>query len=253
LVSVADRSKNSNVEYEVDYSIVPAGEYRRTEVAFLAETDRYASALVRGTDGATTGKITHAAEGAQGDTFRIHVRVIDQDGIVVDERVVTDVANGDDLGGGGAADSATLRGKGTAETGTGAKVSFDMENTGETPVDVTGIGIINTTTDAESVGDGDVFAADGESKLSVSVPIDDESPSDTRRDLESPVTVGKGKTITFTFDKFKSYDGGSGPPVDMSGSTIHVRLYFGDGSSRVFRLDVEGSSGGGPGPPWGPR
>ena len=94
-VTIQDSSRNSEGNYRIRYQVSdPNDEFVRTEVLVRDLNNSWASTELSGTN--TNGNLQYSQGGTEGDTFRFTVRVIDTDGIVVDERVITDVADGTD-------------------------------------------------------------------------------------------------------------------------------------------------------------
>jgi hypothetical protein len=121
--------------------------------------------------------------------------------------------------------------------GASGKYAFDLENTGCEDVTFVGIGIKETTTDAEHVsGGGSLFDPNGTELVTDPIPVDSSNPdSDTRRDLISSVTLPVNETLTWEFDKFRRSGQGK-PNVDMRSQDVKIRLYLSDGSTTTERL-----------------
>lgn len=124
-----------------------------------------------------------------------------------------------------------------SSAGASGQYEFNLENTGCEDVTFVGIGIKETTTDADYVsGSGSLFDANGTELVSDRIPVDSSNPdSDTRRDLNSSVTLPVNNTITWTFDKFRR-DGSGNPNVDMRSQDVKIRLYLSDGSKTTEKL-----------------
>jgi len=89
----------NNVEYELDYEVDDtAGKYLETEVLFMNTDSPYATDEVTGT---TLAETVQYSGYSIGDQFEIYVQVQDDDGIVVDQTVLTDEADGSYSGGTG--------------------------------------------------------------------------------------------------------------------------------------------------------
>ncbi|MCG1003737.1 MULTISPECIES: hypothetical protein [Halobacterium] len=91
--SLIDTTENNNARYTVDYDVSDsAGKFTETEVLFLNEDSVYVTD--QRTITGTTGTAFYSAGGAENDQYQILVQVQDDDGIVVDQRLISDVANG---------------------------------------------------------------------------------------------------------------------------------------------------------------
>ncbi|MUV60167.1 hypothetical protein [Halobacterium sp. CBA1126] len=91
--TVTDTSQFSTARYTVDYDVSDsAGKFTETEVLFLNEDSAYATDQQSVTE--TTGTAFHSAGGAEDDQYQILIQVLDDDGIVVNQRLVSDVADG---------------------------------------------------------------------------------------------------------------------------------------------------------------
>lgn len=127
---------------------------------------------------------------------------------------------------------------GTASSsGNSGKYEFELENTGCEDVTFVGIGIKQTTTDAEFVsGGGSLIDANGTELVTDSIPVDSSNPdSDTRRDFNQDVVLSVNGTATWEFDKFQRSEQGN-PNVDMQGEDVKIRLYLSDGSTKTEQL-----------------
>lgn len=93
--SVKDKTKNNNGDYQAQYKVSdPDGEFQRVEVVFRNTDNAWATETKSITK--TNGNVKYSTGGVEGDTYEIAFRVVDSDGIVVDETVITDVADGKD-------------------------------------------------------------------------------------------------------------------------------------------------------------
>lgn len=94
---------------------------------------------------------------------------------------------------------------GTANSaGQSRKYEFDLENTGCEDVTFVGIGIKETTANADYVsGGGSLYDSTGE-LVADRIPIDNSNPdTDTRCDLNTNVTLPQNSTVTWEFKQFK--------------------------------------------------
>jgi hypothetical protein len=95
--TLTDTSQYSNVNYDLEYAVTDsAGKYTETEVLFYNRDTATATGQETGTSLSET--VSYSAGGAEGDQYDVIVQVQDDDGIVVDQRVITDTADGDDIG-----------------------------------------------------------------------------------------------------------------------------------------------------------
>jgi hypothetical protein len=93
--SIGDRTKNNNGDYRVQYRVAdPSGDFSQLEAAFVNADNAWATRTV--SRSIANGVLQYREGGVGGDEYRIAIRVRDSDGIVVDEVVVTDVADGND-------------------------------------------------------------------------------------------------------------------------------------------------------------
>ncbi|MEA5386222.1 hypothetical protein VB779_03285 [Haloarculaceae archaeon H-GB11] len=93
--SVKDKTKFGTADYQVQFTVSdPNSEFTSLEVIFRNTDAAWATETKTST--ATNGNVKYSAGGVGGDTYEIVVRVLDTDGIVVDEQVITDVADGTD-------------------------------------------------------------------------------------------------------------------------------------------------------------
>lgn len=134
-----------------------------------------------------------------------------------------------------------IRFEGTAESAGGSGMyTFEMENTGCYDVEFTGIGINETTTDAEYVsGSGSLFNLDTDEEVVTDrIPIDSSNPDDdTRREFNAPVPLTPDESVTFRFRRFKrSGPGQGGQNVNMQGEDVRATIYLSDGSDATIEL-----------------
>ncbi|WP_424006554.1 type IV pilin [Haloferax denitrificans] len=92
-VSVSDNSQTNRnrVRYRVDYDVVGTGEFAEVEVYFRNRQQPQASGVVRST-ATSENNLEYTETYGTGDTYDIEVRVVDDDGIVVDRYVLSDIA-----------------------------------------------------------------------------------------------------------------------------------------------------------------
>lgn len=94
-VSVKDKTKRNNSDYQVKVKVDDSyDEFSRTEVIFQNNDQSWATRTESSTQ--KNAVIRYQVGGVEGDSYDIVVRVVDNDGIVVDEQVVTDTADGSD-------------------------------------------------------------------------------------------------------------------------------------------------------------
>jgi len=92
-VALVDSSDSSGADYLVRYDVSdPAGKFSETEVLFVHDSGSTATAQASATD--LTGWAAYSAGGTNGDQFEIIVQLLDDDGIVVDQQVISDTADG---------------------------------------------------------------------------------------------------------------------------------------------------------------
>lgn len=94
-VSVSDGSNvaSDRVSYSVSYEVVDAAAFHAVDAQFFNEDSRYASDSVESTATSERNLRYRSNYGAT-DRYRIKVRVLDDDGVVVDRLTVTDRADG---------------------------------------------------------------------------------------------------------------------------------------------------------------
>lgn len=133
---------------------------------------------------------------------------------------------------------------GTAKSaGNSGKFEFELENTGDKSVTLTGIGIDATTR-------GDVIEVARQDKATLSgslgggkqdlvmepIPIDSSAPeTHTRRDFETNFELPSGSLAEFEFERFRDEN----DKVSMENENIRVTLYFGDDSSKTIDLCLD--------------
>jgi len=94
--SVTDKSNNGKgARYDVQYNVTPNAEFAGVEIIFRNRDSRYASEISPVLN-STTGTYSYRPGYAYGDQYEIEIRTVDADGIVVDQIIVTDVADGTD-------------------------------------------------------------------------------------------------------------------------------------------------------------
>ncbi|MFC4447975.1 hypothetical protein [Halorussus aquaticus] len=140
--SLSDTTQFDNANYELTYEVSdPAGKFTETEVLFRNEDAAWATGQKTGT--ARSQTVSYSAGGTGGDRYTIIVQVQDDDGIVVDRKVITDVADGSSDSPGSSADlqiTRTARGPGNSgdtyefdasgSTGDVAEYRWDFDNDG---------------------------------------------------------------------------------------------------------------------------
>ncbi|WP_324665646.1 type IV pilin [Haloarcula sediminis] len=93
--SIQDRTENNNGDYQVQYRVSnPNADFTAVDVVFDNQDNPYSSARRSSSD--ENGAVQFRQGGVEGDTYDITIRVRDADGVVVDERVITDTADGTD-------------------------------------------------------------------------------------------------------------------------------------------------------------
>lgn len=128
-----------------------------------------------------------------------------------------------------------------SSSGKNGKYHFDIENTGCEDVTFTGVGINETTTDANVVsGGGSLFNDDtGEMLVQNEIPIDSSNPDeDTRLDMDPSLTLPRDATVTLRFEKFQSASTNGNSGLDMRDEDVRVTLYLSDGSSATIKLCI---------------
>lgn len=128
---------------------------------------------------------------------------------------------------------------GTVNTaGKSGKYEITIENTGCADVTFTGIGIKETTTDAERVsGGGSLFNVDtGAELVTDRIPIDSTDPtSDTKKTMSPTVDLPQNNTVVFEFKAFERSGKGKSS-VDMQGQDVRTTFYLSDGSDATIKL-----------------
>ncbi len=125
----------NNVEYALDYQVSdPAEKFSETEVLFLNTDSPYATD--ERTGGTLSGNLSYTGYSI-GDQYEVLVQVQDDDGIVVDQTVVEDEANGDGGGGASTSDERIRVVDGSTPAGESDHLTFDIENVGESDVRIT--------------------------------------------------------------------------------------------------------------------
>ena len=91
--SVKDTTKNNNGKFSVQYRISdPNSDFSQVEAIFRNTDNSWATETKSSSN--TGGTLRYNAGGVGGDRYSITLRVLDDDGIVVDEVTVTDTADG---------------------------------------------------------------------------------------------------------------------------------------------------------------
>ncbi|UVE50519.1 PKD domain-containing protein [Haloferax larsenii] len=94
-VSVKDKTKRDNGDYQVKVKVDDDhDEFSRTEVVFQNNDHSWATRTESSTQ--KNAVLRYRRGGVEDDSYDIVVRVVDNDGIVVDEQVVADTADGTD-------------------------------------------------------------------------------------------------------------------------------------------------------------
>lgn len=128
--------------------------------------------------------------------------------------------------------------------GASGKYEFELENNGCADVTFVGIGINETSTDADRVtGGGSLRNLDtGEWVVDDEIPINSLFPEDdTRRDMNPHVPLAQDATVDMEFERFRRTGPGS-PNVDMRGQDVRLTFYLSDGSSATIKLCLDGCS-----------
>jgi len=94
------RDLNANrVDYELDYTVSdPAEKFTETEVLFVNTNNPWVTGQQTGT--ALSGTVSYT-DGGTPSRYHVYVQVQDDDGIVVDQTIIEDTANGTNPGSGG--------------------------------------------------------------------------------------------------------------------------------------------------------
>lgn len=125
-----------------------------------------------------------------------------------------------------------------SSSGSSGKYEFTIENTGCADVTFTGIGIRETTSDADYVsGGGSLYNVDTSTELVTDrIPVDSTDPtSDTKKTMSPTVDLVQNDTVTFEFNKFQRSGPGK-PNVDMRGEDVRTTFYLSDGSDATIKL-----------------
>lgn len=123
-------------------------------------------------------------------------------------------------------------------SGKSGKYEFEILNEGCTDVTLSGIGINETTTDADYVsGGGSLYNRNnGDELVTDRIPIDNSSPTDdTRKNLNPNLSLPQGESVLLEFVRFQR-EGTGQSNVDMQGEDVRVTLYFSDESSSTVKL-----------------
>jgi hypothetical protein len=108
-------------------------------------------------------------------------------------------------------------------TGNSGKATFDLTNTGDSPVEIVGIAWNNTSSSAEVIsGNNKVFEGkDDNSKYDNNIQLNDGNYS-----LNVSSTLSSGSTKTYEFDRFEDSGGNK---VNLTGESVTITLYLKDG------------------------
>ena len=121
---------------------------------------------------------------------------------------------------------------GSAEGGgPNGKYDFEIENTGDIAVDITGLGIDSTSTDATEVANG--LSADGE------VVIDELEVGSGIVGFSQNVQIGTeagSNTVSFEFSQFR--ESGVGGNTNMSGATVEITIEYTDPDGESFATPI---------------
>jgi len=91
--SITEGTENNNGEYMVQYLISDTnGDFSQVETIFWNTDNSWATQTKSSSN--TNGNLQYNQGGVGGNTYWITIRVLDNDGIVVDEVTVTDIADG---------------------------------------------------------------------------------------------------------------------------------------------------------------
>ena len=132
---------------------------------------------------------------------------------------------------------------GEADTAGGSgQFEFDLRNTGDKDVTLTGVGINATTNDADEVsapGNNASLEGGGQSLVTEPIPIDSSDPDDyTHREFDSSFVLSEDQTSNFDFNRFRS----DGDGIDMRGQNVRITVSFGDDSSKEIDLCLDDES-----------
>ncbi|MDL0124723.1 hypothetical protein PNQ92_04790, partial [Halobacterium salinarum] len=98
---VVDTTENNNTYFDVDYAVSNTAEFKEVKVVFDNQNSNHDwSDSTEGPNSNTSGTVSYNAGGTEGDTYEITVEVYNTNDIVVDTGSTTEVADGDDIGGG---------------------------------------------------------------------------------------------------------------------------------------------------------
>jgi len=127
----------------------------------------------------------------------------------------------------------------TATAGSSGQLNFILNNTGDTDVTITEIGINETSTAATELSNPGEIEADGDLVYEGGITIDSNSPNSADVvQLDLPVTILSGNDAAFNFDKFRNPSATGSPNVNMDGETVSIYLIFEDGSSTRVELQA---------------
>ena len=121
-------------------------------------------------------------------------------------------------------------------SGSSGKVSFTLENTGGADATATAIVVNSTSTDAVEVSEGNPRLRTTDDNTAL--VTQDISIGNTQYEFNSDVTIPAGSEVPFEFNKFRRSPGPGRPNVDMAGEDITITIYFGDGSTGTFTINV---------------
>ncbi|QRV13464.1 hypothetical protein JMJ58_10835 [Haloterrigena salifodinae] len=131
---------------------------------------------------------------------------------------------------------------GTAKSpGGSGKFEFELENTGDKPITLTGIGIDATTrSDVQAVtpkNNGAALSGNKRDLVTTSITIDSTDPeSHSRYGFDTDFELSLNETASFELSRFTD---GSGNKVSMDGENVRVTVYFGDDSHKTFDLCLD--------------
>jgi len=236
----------NNVEYELEYTASDvAGKYSETEVLFVNTDNHQATDQVTGT---TLSDTVSYSRYSIGDQYQVYVQVQDDDGIVVDQTIINDTANGVNPANEGGQALQAVESDGVTS---GTQLQYSIRNTDDTAVTITGFAI-DATPIAPNMrinnGGGDEVRITGDQQEGYANRAGGGQGSGSRFEADgtqyslvnnggaNAILSANSGSVTVNFEDFNNNLGTLEFTDSAANAVVTVTLYLQDGREQTFHF-----------------
>ncbi|WP_285270984.1 Ig-like domain-containing protein [Halobacterium salinarum] len=243
--TLRDLNPNS-VNYELDYTVSdPAGKFTETEVLFVNTNSPWETSQETGTTLSDT--VSHT-DGGTPKQYQVYVQVQDDDGIVVDQTIINDTANGVNPANEGGQGLQAVESDGVTS---GTQLQYSIRNTDDAPVTITDFAI-DATPIAPNMrinnGNGDEVRITGDQQEGYANRVGGGQGSGSRfeadgtqyslvnNDGANAILSANSGSVTVNFEDFNNNLGTLEFTDSAANAVVTVTLYLQDGREQTFHF-----------------